>query len=231
MAFIKKIEPKSPDPYLVKDKWDHGQGSLARLAHVNAVAEEVNDALSLISDQIVTSSGSGTIPSPFLQKTATKIEYADGTVLQGWKLTGGNLVSGSNVYNNVQGTLTIPSPDGIIPGGFYIAYDTRGSVKCEDSSTGTTFEIMTAFASGADLQDTDGTSSTNGQAFKSDYMAIHLTEDTVTLGEYVISLSVAGSGDTSASGPNGGAGSSSFTGEIFYQFEFLCYEEVTPVLS
>ena len=218
MAFIKKIYAKSPDPDLerIARKQDYGQAQLARLAHVNQLGEETEEALQLCSDQITTSSASATIPAPFLQQTGTQITYADGTILQGWKFTGGMLLTGQNAYTEPQGTITIPSPDGgVTPAGFYIAYDNSGSVKCTDSSggPGTEFDIINGFVSGADMSN-DG----SGVAVKSDYMGLFL-DDSAVPGEYVVNLEAA-TGD-------GATGSA----EVFYQFEFLTYSEVTPLLS
>lgn len=170
--------------------------------------------MQLCSDQITTSSASATIPAPFLQKTGTQITYADGTILQGWKFTGGMLLTGANAYSEPQGTITIPSPDGgVTPAGFYIAYDNSGSVKCTDTSGATDFDIINGFVSGADMSN-DGT----GVAVQSDYMGLFL-DDSAVPGEYVVNLEAA-TGD-------GAAGSA----EVFYQFEFLTYSEVTPLLS
>ena len=218
MAFIKKIYAKSPDPDLerIARKQDYGQAQLARLAHVNQLGEETEEALQLCSDQITTSSASATIPAPFLQKTGTQITYADGTVLQGWKFTGGMLLTGANVYSEAQGTITISSPDGgVTPAGFYIAYDNSGSVKCTDTSggPGTDFDIINGFVSGADM-----VNDTTDTAVNSDYMGLFL-DDSAVAGEYVVTLEAA-TGD-------GAAG----TAEVFYQFEFLTYSEVTPLLS
>ena len=223
MAFIKKIYAKSPDPDLerIARKQEYGQAQLARLAHVNQLGEEVEEGLQLCSDQITTSSASATIPAPFLQKTGTQITYADGTVLQGWKFTGGMLLTGQNAYTEPQGTITIPSPDGgVTPAGFYIAYDNSGSVKCTDSSggPGTEFDIINGFVSGADMVDTTPASPTLGQGIKSDYMGLFL-DDSAVAGEYVVTLEAAtGNGNTGEA-------------EVFYQFEFLTYSEVTPLLS
>lgn len=218
MAFIKKIYAKSPDPDLerIARKQDYGQAQLARLAHVNQLGDETEEALQLCSDQITTSASSGSIPEPFLQKTGTQITYADGTVLQGWKFTGGMLLTGANVYSEAQGTITIPSPDGgVTPAGFYIAYDNSGSVKCTDTSggPGTEFDIINGFVTGADM-----VNDTTFTAVNSDYMGLFL-DDSAVAGEYVVTLEAA-TGD-------GAAG----TAEVFYQFEFLTYSEVTPLLS
>tara|TARA_R110002110_G_scaffold46863_4_gene141210 strand:+ start:1198 stop:1866 length:669 start_codon:yes stop_codon:yes gene_type:complete len=222
MAFIKKIYAKSPDPDLerIARKQEFGQAQLARLAHVNQIGSETEDALQLVSDQITTSSSSGSIPAPFLQKTATQITYADGTILQGWKFTGGMLLIGSSVYSEAQGTIRIDSPDGgVTPAGFYIAYDNSGSVKCTDSSggVGTEFDIINGFVSGADMVNTDLGPFT-GQAVKSEYMGLFLDDSALT-GSYVVTLEAV----------TGDAGTG--TAEVFYQFEFLTYSTVTPLLS
>ena len=218
MAFIKKIYAQSPDPDLerIARKQEYGQAQLARLAHVNQIGSETEDALQLVSDQITTSASSGSIPAPFLQKTATQITYADGTILQGWKFTGGMLLTGSSVYSEAQGTIRIDSPDGgVTPAGFYIAYDNSGSVKCTDSSgaPGTEFDIINGFVSGADM-----VNDASGTAVNSEYMGLFLDDSALT-GEYVVTLEAV-TGDAAAG-----------SAEVFYQFEFLTYSEVTPLLS
>ena len=218
MAFIKKIYAKSPDPDLerIARKQEFGQAQLARLAHVNQIGSETEEALQLVSDQITTSSSSGSIPDPFLQKTATQITYADGTILQGWKFTGGMLLIGSSVYSEAQGTIRIDSPDGgVTPAGFYIAYDNSGSVKCTDSSggVGTDFDIINGFVTGADM-----VNDVSGTAVNSEYMGLFLDDSALT-GSYVVTLEAV----------TGDAGTG--TAEVFYQFEFLTYSTVTPLLS
>jgi len=218
MAFIKKIYAQSPDPDLerIARKQEYGQAQLARLAHVNQVGSETEAALQLVSDQITTSASSGSIPAPFLQKTATQITYADGTILQGWKFTGGMLLTGSSVYSEAQGTIRIDSPDGgVTPAGFYIAYDNSGSVKCTDSSgaPGTEFDIINGFVSGADM-----VNDASGTAVNSEYMGLFLDDSALT-GEYVVTLEAV-TGDAAAG-----------SAEVFYQFEFLTYSTVTPLLS
>ena len=169
--------------------------------------------LDLLSDKISTESESSTIPAPFLQKTATQITYDDGTILQGWKLTGGMLLTGANMYAEAQGTLTIPAvPEFEGSEGFFIAYDTRGSVKCIDEIDENQIDIVNAFASGADMTDM-----TTQVANKSDYMGLSLDDNDD--GVYVIMLNAAAGNANPAEA------------EVFYQFEFLCYSEITPTLS
>lgn len=218
MAFIKEIKAESPDPALKQAarQQKYGQAQLARLAHVNELGKETEEALQLVSDQIISSTGSASIPAPFLQKTATQITYDDGTVLQGYKFTGGMLLTGASSYSEAQGTITIPSPDPATTApGFYIAYDTRGSVKCLDTSggPGNAFDIVNGFASGADMSN-----AATGAAVQSDYMGLFL-DQTATPGEYVVTLE-AQTGDAAPG-----------TAEVFFQFEFLTYSEVTPLLS
>ena len=172
-------------------------------------------SIDLLADKINTESSSSTIPAPFLQKTATEITYPDGIKLQGWKLTGGMLLTGANIYAEVQATLTIPSPDPEDPEltGFYIAYDTRGSVKCVTEVDENEFDVVNSFGSGADMRDL-----TSQAAIKSDYMGLTL-DDEFDDGIYVVTL-------------NASAGNANpAEAEVFYQFEFLCYSEVTPTLS
>lgn len=220
MAFIKRIKALFPDKFIGKDIRANKKGDstiqVARLSHLNDLGQQVEEALQLASDQIETSTGSASIPAPFLQKTSTQITYADGTVLQGYKFTGGSLLTGASSYSEPQGTLIIDSPDGgVTPAGFYIAYDTRGSVKCEDSSggVGNEFDIVNGFASGADMQN-----AVSGAAVQSDYMGLFL-DDSAVEGEYVVTLQ-AQTGDAAAG-----------TAEVFFQFEFLVYSEVTPRLN
>ena len=124
------------------------------------------------------------------------------------------LLTGANIYAEAQGTLTIPAvPEFEGSEGFYIAYDTRGSVKCVAEVDENSFDIVNSFGSGADMRDL-----TTQLAVKSDYMGLTLDDD-FDNGIYVVTL-------------NASAGNANpAEAEVFYQFEFLCYSEVTPTLS
>ena len=214
MAFIKEIKAKSPDPELklAARQQKYGQAQLARLAHVNQLGKETEEGLQLCSVQVAESGSSAALPSVSLHKTSTKVTYADGTVLQGYKLVGAMLLTGASTYSEPQGELTIPSPDGVVAAGFYIAYKTGGAVKASQTAALPNFDAVNAFASGADM------AKTTGALLQSDYMGLFL-DDSGTTGTYIVTLE-AQTGD-------GAAG----TAEIFYEFEFLVYEDSLPSLS
>lgn len=225
MGLNKMIKSLFPDKYLsdaAKKKnmrFSPGtdQAQLARFAHVNALRELTDNAVQLLSEQITTSESSATLPNSFIQKTATTITYEDGTVLQGWKLVGNQSINSStgNSYN--QGTIRIASPDGITDGGFFVAYATTGSVKCVDTTGAQDIEIVNPFASGADLA--DGT----GAAIQSDYVGLYFTNNPVNPDlSKDLDITLIAIPDVTATGAS--------TAEAYYQFEFLCYGEVTPVL-
>ncbi len=215
MAFIKKIIAESPDRWLkgTARKQQYGQGQLARLAHLNEIGDETETGLQLCSDQITDLGSSASIPSVSLHKTSTQITYPDGTILQGYKLIGGMLLTGASSYSEPQCTLQIPSPDGgVTAAGFYLAYSTGGSVKAVQTAVAPNFDVINSFASGADMAKTDGS------LFQSDYIALFL-DDTATTGDFVLTLE-AQTGDALAG-----------TAEVFYQFEFLVYSTSVPSIS
>lgn len=215
MAFIKEIKAQSPDPALKQSakQQKYGQAQLARLAHVNEVGSEAEEALQLCSSRIADSGTSASIPSVSLHKTSTQVTYPDGTILQGYKLIGGMLLTGASSYSEPQCTLQIPSPDGgTTAAGFYIAYGTTGSVKALHTATAPNFEAINAFQSGADM------AKTTGVLVQSDYMGLFL-DDSTTTGDFVVTLE-AQTGDAAAG-----------TAEVFYQFEFLIYSTSVPSIS
>lgn len=214
MAFIKEIKAQSPDPALKQSakQQKYGQAQLARLAHVNEVGAEAEEGLQLCSARIADSGSSASIPSVSLHKTSTQVTYPDGTILQGYKLIGGMLLTGASSYSEPQCTLQIPSPDGATAAGFYIAYSTTGSVKALQTAVSPNFEAINAFQSGADM------AKTTGVLVQSDYMGLFL-DDSTTTGDFVVTLE-AQTGDAAAG-----------AAEVFYQFEFLVYSTSVPSIS
>jgi len=227
MSFLKKIIKAFPDKYI---KGASG-ANLATIASVNNVVEESNAALDLVADKVIIPAGnsSADLPPVTLKKTSTSFTYPDGTKLQGYQIMGGALLSGQSTYTEVQCTLTIPCvvAPALEPGepeeelclaGFYVAYKQTGAVKCMVNDGGepaTEFEIVNDFSSGADMRkESDGT------AVQSAYMGIFLEETAAGSGIYTVSLDV-----------EAGTGAGASTAEIFYQFEFLVYDDITPSIS
>lgn len=225
MSFLKKILKKFPDKYI---KGASG-ANLATIAAVNNVVEESNAALDLVSDKVIIPAGnsSADLPPVTLKKTSTSYTYPDGTKLQGYSILGSALLSGQSTYSLPQCTLTIPCvvAPALEPGeeeelclaGFYIAYKQTGAVKCMVDAVDETpaFEIVNDFSSGADMRkESDGT------AVQSAYMGIFLEETAAGSGIYTLSLDV-----------EAGTGAGNSSAEIFYQFEFLVYDEITPSIS
>ena len=227
MSFLKKIIKAFPDKYI---KGASG-ANLATIASVNNVVEESNTALGLVADKVIIPAGnsSADLPPVTLKKTSTSFTYPDGTKLQGYQIMGGALLSGQSTYSEVQCTLTIPcvvapalEPDveeELCLAGFYVAYKQTGAVKCmvndgaeEDPVE---FEIVNDFSSGADMR-----RESDGQAQQSAYMGIFLEETEPGSGIYTVSLDV-----------EAGTGAGVSTAEIFYQFEFLVYDDITPSIS
>ena len=222
MSFLKKIIKAFPDKYI---KGASG-ANLATIASVNEVVDETNSALGLVADKVTIPSGnsSADLPPVTLKKTSTSFSYPDGTKLQGYQLMGGALLTGQSTYSLPQCTLTIPCVIASEPGeeelclaGFYIAYKQTGAVKCMVNAAGETpaFEIVNDFSSGADMRkEADGT------AVQSAYMGIFLAETAAGSGIYTVSLDV-----------EAGTGAGQSSAEIFYQFEFLVYDEITPAIT
>ena len=231
MSFLKKIIKAFPDKYI---KGASG-ANLATIASVNNVVEESNSALGLVADKVTIPAGnsSADLPPVTLKKTSTSFTYPDGTKLQGYQIMGGALLSGQSTYSLPQCTLTIPcvvapSTNIVPPGeepeeelclaGFYVAYKQTGAVKCMVNDGGepaTEFEIVNDFSSGADMRkESDGT------AVQSAYMGIFLEETAAGSGIYTVSLDV-----------EAGTGAGQSSAEIFYQFEFLVYDDITPSIT
>ncbi len=76
MPSIKKIKAQSPDPYLGKIK---GDTELARLAHLNNLVDQVNEALGAIGPEGITVNGVSNITSVNIEPTSS--QYYDGTSL------------------------------------------------------------------------------------------------------------------------------------------------------
>lgn len=231
MKFLKKIIKQKPDKYIK----DAPGANLATIAAVNNVVDESNVALDLVADKVVIPAGnsSADLPPITLKKTSTSFTYPDGTKLQGYSILGSALLSGQSTYSIPQCTLTIPcvvapslepsdSDDPVEElclAGFYVAYKTTGAVKCmvNDGSEEepTEFEIVNDFSSGADLRrDSDG------QAQQTAYVGLFLEETEPGSGIYTVSLDV-----------EAGAGAGPSSGEVFYQFEFLVYDDITPSIT
>ena len=209
MAFTKKIKAESPDKYLKSAvrKGEDGQAQLARLAHVNALQEEVETGLQLCSTQVESSDAStlGTLPNS-LQKTGTRLEYSDGVVLEGWKLSIYGLLQNANVLSVLE-SVTIPSVPGEGNEGYYLPFNITGIVKANDNVLG---EVISAFQNGASF-----TNDASGLTEQCDFLGI-IENTTGAVVDFELSAQ-----------PQGGAVS---TAEIFCQIEFLCYEGVIPTL-
>lgn len=211
MAFTKKIKAESPDKYLksAARKGEDGQAQVARLAHVNTLQETTEDALQLCSTQIETSIASGGgLPTGTLSKTSTRIQYADGVVMEGYELVmlgymDGSVGSIADLY-----TVTIPEVPGEGNEGFYLPWNLTGVTICDDTTVGS--RIINGFANGAEFANAGGT----GEGADS----VAVTESTAGGGVMDFTLSVT-------------ANTTPSTGSIVARFEFLVYEGVTPVLS
>jgi len=217
MAFTKKIKAESPDKYLkaAASRREDGQAQLARLAHVNALQSETEDGLQLCSTQIETAESSAGLPKS-LQKTATRIEYSDGVVLEGWQLTVFSSLDGTtNTFSTIS-TLRIPEVPGEGNGGYYLPIKLSGAVKALDDGLG---NVITVFQNGSEFRDTDPASPTFTRTVQCDSLSIiENTSGTPQIG--IVDFEVTGLANT----PRAEA-------EIVTQFEFLCYEGVIPVLT
>lgn len=210
MAFTKKIKAESPDRYLKSAvrKGEDGQAQLARLAHVNALQEEVEAGLQQCTTQVESSDASalGTLPNS-LQKTGSRLEYSDGVVLEGWKLSIYGLMDGTADNLGVIVPVTIPTVPGEANEGYYLPFNITGIVKATDDTLG---EVVSAFQHGAELRN-EGT----GATVQCDFLGI-VENTTGAVVDFELRALA-----------NGGALSSA---EIFCQIEFLCYEGVIPTL-
>ena len=212
MAFIKKIKAESPDPALKQAarKQQYGQAQLARLAHVNELGKETEEGLQLCGSQVTTSEVSGNLPT-VLQKTATRIEYADGVVLEGWQLiTFGYLDGTSNTFSNIT-SINIDEVPGEGNQGYYMPYKITGVVKARDTTLG---EVITQFQNGAEFTDVTPASPTFGETVQCDSLSVIQNTAGATVDFEVTGL----------------ANTANAEAEIFTQFEFLCYEGVIPTI-
>lgn len=215
MAFTKKIKAESPDKYLkaAVSRREDGQAQLARLAHVNALQSETEDALQLCSSQVETSidSGSG-LPTAALSKTSTRIQYADGVVMEGYELIMlGTMGGGTDTIADVY-TVNIPEVPGQSNEGFYIPWNLTGVTICEDETLGG--RVINAFANGAEFQNLTGVAPFNGAPADS----VSVTETNSGGADIDFTLSVIANNNPSE-------------GSVVARFEFLVYAEVTPVLT
>jgi len=214
MAFIKKIIAEAPDKVLsaTSRKQEYGQGSPARLAHVNEIGRQAEEALQLSTDQVVTSNASGDgIPTIGIQKTGTKITYSDGVVQEGWQLTIRALLDAA-VTVSVPAVVTIASVPGESNEGYYSPLQLSGAVICEDAASGG--RVINSLSNGAEFTNSNG-----GDGLASDFCGIVET----TVGDQVtFNLTMVA---------NQPGGTETGTATALVRFEFLCYEGVTPILT
>lgn len=216
MAFIDKIKALFPDKYITKDVRAGKKGNstiqLAKLSHLNALGTQVETALQLATDQVVTNNLSiDGMPTIGLQKTATKITYADGVVQEGWQLTIKAFLDAA-VTVSVPAVVTIPSVPGEANEGYYFPLQVSGCVICADAASGG--NIINSLSNGAEFTNSNG-----GDGLASDFCGI--VENTV--GDQVtFNLTLVANQPT---------GVETGTAVAVVRFEFLCYEGVTPILT
>ena len=214
MAFIKRIIAESPDKALTitSRKQQYGQGSPARLAHVNEIGSQAETGLQLATDQVITNNVSGNgIPVLGLQKTATKITYSDGVVQEGWQLTIRALLDAA-VMVSVPAVVVIPSVPGEANEGYYNPLQVSGAVVCQDAASGG--RVINSLSNGSEFTD-----SITGNGLGSDFCGVVETTvgDTVTFTLTMVA--------------NQPGGTETGTATAVVRFEFLCYEGVTPILT
>ena len=214
MAFIKKVIAEAPDKVLTKTarKQEYGQGSPARLAHVNAIGSDAEKGLQLACDQVITNNASGDgIPTIGIQKTGTKITYSDGVVQEGWQLTIRALLDAA-VTVSVPAVVVIASVPGESNEGYYSPVQLSGAVVCEDAASGG--RVINSLSNGAEFTNSNG-----GDGLGSDFCGIVETTvgDTVTFNLTMVA--------------NQPGGTETGTATAIVRFEFLCYEGVTPILT
>ena len=214
MAFTKKIKAESPDKYLkaAVSRREDGQAQLARLAHVNALQSETEDALQLCSSQLETSINSGSgLPTAALSKTSTRIQYADGVVMEGYELIMlGTMGGGTDTIADVY-TVNIPSVPGQSNEGFYVPWNLTGVTICEDETLGG--RVINAFANGAEFTNSGATPADGAPAD-----SVSVTETNSGGADVDFTLSVLANNNPSE-------------GSVVARFEFLVYAEVTQVLT
>ncbi len=225
MNFITRIIALFPDKYIATDIRSGKRGdsttALAKLSHLNTLGSEAELGLQLLSDNITTTTTSTTLPAATLQRTATEIEYADGTKMIGYKLITFHFLDDANALADIS-TVRIGSADGgTTDGGFYLPYNVTGCVKASDSAllpAGS--QIISTFQNGSDMTDTSG-GATDGQAIQTDQTSISAFNNPVNSDKSVdVDFGIIVS-------PDGGLSS---TAEIFVQYEFLAYSTARVVL-
>ncbi len=215
MAFIERIKALFPDKYIKADikKGKKGDSTiqLAKLAHVNALGEQAEAGLQLVSDRIITSNAGSTLPSKVLSKTGTKITYGDGTVQEGWKLTLiGTLQGNSNELTEIT-TVNIPDDGSGSTEGYYLPWEMKGVVAFTDAAISQ--NVINVLQNGAELADTLA-----GTGRAADSMAIL---ESTTDADVDFTLSV-------VANPSGVGAFAE--GVVTFHFEFLCYEGVVPTI-
>ena len=215
MPFINKIKALFPDKYIGKalKNGDKGDSTiqLAKLAHVNDLGLQVEKALQLATDQVITNNlSSDGIPVVGLQKTATKITYADGVVQEGWMLTIKAFLDAS-VTVSVPAVVNIPEVPGEGNEGYYFPLQVSGVVICQDDVSGG--NIINSLSNGAEFTNSD-----DGNGLASDFCGII---ETTNGSEVTFNLTLVANQPT---------GTETGTATAIVRFEFLCYEGVTPVL-
>lgn len=213
MAFIKKIIAEAPDKVLAATarRQEYGQGSPAKLAHVNEIGTQVENALQLATNQVVTANASGDgLPVKGLQKTGTKITYSDGVVQEGWQLTIRALLSAAPTVS-VPAVVSIASVPGASNEGYYSPLQVSGAVICEDAASGG--RVINSLSNGSEF-----TNSADNNGLGSDFCGIVET----TIGDEVtFTLTLVA---------NQPGGTETGSAVALVRFEFLCYEGVTPIL-
>tara|TARA_R110000851_G_scaffold100671_13_gene216398 strand:- start:2845 stop:3498 length:654 start_codon:yes stop_codon:yes gene_type:complete len=214
--FIERIRAIFPDKYITKDVRNGKKGdstiALAKLSQVNDLGSQTEAGLNLVSDQF-SATAITDLPAVTLQKTGTKISYSDGSYLQGFKLVGFYIMDNVNQLTQSLGVLKIPSPDGIIEGGYFTAYSVNGSVNALDTTD--SLQVIGSIQNGAELQ----VAATTEQCD-----AMYVTASTSAVNPD-LSKDVTFVATVQANGVN------SATAQIVIQFEFLCWNNVTPTLQ
>jgi len=216
MAFIDRIKALFPDKYIGKDVRAGRKGDstiqLAKLSHVNELGTQVEKALQLATDQVVTNNASVEgIPTIGLQKTATKITYSDGVVQEGWMITIKAFLDAA-VTVSVPAVVNIPSVPGQGNEGYYFPLQVSGSVICADAASGG--NVINSLSNGAEFTNSNG-----GDGLASDFCGLI---ETTNGSEVTFNLTMVA---------NQPGGTETGTAVAVVRFEFLCYEGVTPILT
>ena len=181
------------------------KGSKLTIAEMDGNLTYLNDRVQLCSTQIITDEPSSVLPSS-LTKTSTTIEYSNGVKLQGWKLIAFSAMNGSS--NNFQNlvSVNIPTLPEESTEGYYLPLGLSGTVKAFDSGSNS-YEI-TIFQNGAGFQD-----SISLNTIQCDSLSIFES----TSGS-IVDFTITGLANSA----------NPAIAEISTQFEFLCYDGVTP---